>query len=93
MNKETIKRIAPLLSIIVVTGIMLLFIGKTLGDPNSTVLKDQVIGNIEFKNANIEYSEGISTLTLEVINKGEDLSLKYIEILVEQENETYPLIL
>ena len=91
-KKEDFKTTISLFSLVIITGILLFATGKSLGDPNSTVLKDQEVGSLEFKNANVEYVDGVSTLTVELVNTGEDTSLKYVDILVEVEEETYRLI-
>ena len=91
-KKEDFKTTLTLFSVVVITGILLFATGRSLGDPNSTVLKDQEVGSLEFKNANVEYIDGVSTLTVELINTGDDTTLKNVDILVEEEGETYRLI-
>ena len=89
MNK---KNIGILVLLIVVTGVILVIVGKSIATNESSVLREQEVENLVFKEAEIKYENGISKLEVEVENKGEDLNLKYIDIKVEKENENIRLI-
>ena len=89
MNK---KNIGILVLLIVVTGVILIIVGKSIATKDSSVLREQEVENLVFKEAEIKYENGISKLEVEVENKGEDLNLKYIDIKVEKENENIRLI-
>ena len=87
MKKETFKTTLTLLSLFVVSGMLLLIAGKSLGDPNSSILREQEVEGLVFKNADIEYKEGITTFTVEVENTSDDMSLNYININFKDEND------
>jgi len=89
MNK---RNIGILVLLIVITGVILVIAGKSIATEESSVLRDQEVGNLVFKNAKIEYKEGISKLEVEVENKEKEMNLKYIDITVEKENESIRLI-
>ena len=87
MRKENFKTVLTLFSLFVVSGVLLILAGKSLGDPNSTILREQEVDGLVFKNATIEYVEGITTFTVEVENTLEDMNLRYIDINFKDENE------
>ena len=89
MNK---KNIGILVLLIVITGVILVIIGNSIATEESSVLREQEVENLVFKEAEVKYENGISKLEVEVENKGEDLNLKYIDIKVEKENENIRLI-
>ena len=89
MNK---KNIGILVLLIVITGVILVIIGNSIATNESSVLREQEVESLVFKEAEIKYENGISKLEVEVENKGEDISLKYIDIKVEKENENIRLI-
>ena len=86
------KNIWILVLLIVITGFLLVVIGKSMATEESSILREQEVGSLVFKNAKLDYENGISKLEVEVENKGEDLNLKYIDIKVEKENENIRLI-
>ena len=62
-------------------GILLILIGNSLASTESTILKDQVVDNLSFENATLEYANNVSTFKVEVTNDNtEAYNLKYIEI-------------
>ena len=87
MRKENFKTVVTLFSLFVVSGMLLILAGRSLGDPNSTILREQEVDGLVFKNATIEYVEGITTFTVEVENTLEDMNLRYININFKDENE------
>ena len=89
MNK---KNIGILVLLIVITGVILVIIGNSIATNESSALREQEVESLVFKEAEIKYENGISKLEVEVENKGEEISLKYIDIKVEKENENIRLI-
>ena len=87
MKRENFKTVVTLFSLFVVSGMLLILAGRSLGDPNSTILREQEVDGLVFKNATIEYVEGITTFTVEVENTLEDMNLRYIDINFKDENE------
>ncbi len=87
MKRENFKTVVTLFSLFVVSGMLLILAGRSLGDPNSTILREQEVDGLVFKNATIEYVEGITTFTVEVENTLEDMNLRYININFKDENE------
>ena len=87
MKREKFKTVVTLFSLFVVSGVLLILAGRSLGDPNSTILREQEVDGLVFKNATIEYVEGITTFTVEVENTLEDMNLRYININFKDENE------
>ena len=87
MKRENFKTVLTLFSLFVVSGMLLLLAGRSLGDPNSTILREQEVDGLVFKNATIEYNEGITTFTVEVENTLEDMNLRYININFKDEND------
>ena len=86
------KNIWILVLLIVIAGFLLVVIGKSMATEESSILREQEVGSLVFKNAKLDYENGISKLEVEVENKGEDLNLKYIDIIVEEENINTRLI-
>ena len=73
-------------TLILVVGILLVVIGNSISTPDSTILKDQVVDNLSFNNATLEYVNNETTFEVEVTNKNvDDYNLKYIEILFTDE--------
>ena len=73
-------------TLILVVGILLVVIGNSISTPDSTILKDQVVDNLSFNNATLEYLNNETTFEVEVTNKNiDDYNLKYIEILFTDE--------
>ena len=87
MKRENFKTVVTLFSLFVVSGVLLILAGRSLGDPNSTILREQEVDGLVFKNATIEYVEGITTFTVEVENTLEDMNLRYININFKDEND------
>ena len=84
MNK---KNIGILVLLIVITGVILVIIGNSIATNESSALREQEVDGLVFKNANIEYTEGITTFTVEVENTLDDMNLKYININFKDEND------
>jgi len=87
MKRENFKTVVTLFSLFVVSGMLLILAGRSLGDSNSTILREQEVDGLVFKNATIEYVEGITTFTVEVENTLEDMNLRYININFKDEND------
>lgn len=73
---------------ILAVGILLVVVGNSIASPNSTILKDQVVENLSFKNASLEYENNITTFEVDVTNNHpNEYNLKYIEILFMDEEK------
>jgi hypothetical protein len=73
---------------ILVVGILLVVIGNSISTSESTILKNQVVDNLSFENASLEYNNGVSTFKVEVTNDNLDTyNLKYIEINFKDSND------
>ena len=90
-KREKNKRLAMLISgvlallIIIVSASMSLSVRLT---NDSDLLKDQSVEDLKFKNAQINYENNVSKLSVEVENeKEESQTLKYIKIILKDENE------
>ena len=76
-------------SFILVIGFILILIGKSLASTESTILRDRVIDNLSFENASIDYSNGVSTFTVDVTNDNSNIyNLKYISIIFAGDDGT-----
>ena len=85
MNKNTKGLVIS--ALILGLGILLILIGNSLASTESTILKDQVVDSLSFKNASLEYTNNTSTFTVEVTNTSTDTyNLKYIEISFKDSN-------
>ncbi len=85
MNKKKIA-IISVLSILVI-GIAIYFIGRSVATVDSTILKNQVVDGLSFTDAKLGYEKGVSTITVNVTNTNkETYSLNYIEIKVTEES-------
>ena len=85
MNKNTKGLVMS--ALILGLGILLILIGNSLASTESTILKDQVVDSLSFKNASLEYTNNTSTFTVEVTNTSTDTyNLKYIEISFKDSN-------
>ena len=79
MSKNTRNLIIS--SLVLGLGILLILIGSSLASTESTILKDQVVDNLSFENATLEYTNNVSMFKVEVTNDNtEAYNLKYIEI-------------
>ena len=78
---------------IVLLGVIFL-IGKSVSDPNTGYLRNQIVDNLSFENANLVYENGITTFTAEVYNEsGNTYTLKSISInLTNESNDVTTLI-
>ena len=90
-KREKNKRLTMLISgviailIIIVSASMSLSVRLT---NENELLKDQSVENLIFKNAQINYENNVSKLSVEVENeKEESQTLKYIKIILKDENE------
>ena len=90
IKREKNKRITMLISgviailIIIVSASMSLSVRLT---NENELLKDQSVENLIFKNAQINYENNVSKLSVEVENeKEESQTLKYIKIILKDEN-------
>ena len=79
MSKNTRNLIIS--SLVLGLGILLILIGNSLASTESTILKNQVVDNLSFENATLEYANNVSVFKVEVTNDNtEAYNLKYIEI-------------
>lgn len=85
--KENKKSLIILSCLIVLSVVMLIF-GKTVADPNTGYLRNQVVDGLSFENANISYADGITTFMVEVYNESGDIySLKTIDVSFKDKND------
>ena len=79
---------------ILIIGIFLVVVGNSIATPDSTVLRDQEVDNLGFKNASVEYVNKISTYEVDVTNNLDiTYNLKYVNIkITTDDNEEYNLI-
>ena len=91
MKKLKSKEIKGLIGalIIVVIGIVLVTVGKSISTEDSSVLRNQIVENLSFENAEITCNSGICTYTVDVYNEsGSTYELKTIDINLKQEDES-----
>jgi len=68
------------IGLLVLVGVIFL-VGRSVADPNSGYLRNQVVDGLSFENAEIVYEGGITTFTAEVYNEnGVEYTLKNISI-------------
>ena len=85
--KENKKSLIILSCLIVLSVVMLIF-GKTVADPNTGYLRNQVVDGLSFENANISYVDGITTFMVEVYKESGDIySLKTIDVSFKDKND------
>lgn len=94
MNKTIIeslkenKKSLIILSCLIVLSVVMLIFGKTVADPNTGYLRNQVVDGLSFENANISYADGITTFMVEVYNEsGYIYSLKTIDVSFKDKND------
>ena len=91
MKKLKSKEIKGLIGalIIVVIGIVLVTVGKSISTEDSSVLRNQIVENLSFENAEITCNSGICTYQVDVYNEsGDTYTLKTIDINLKQEDES-----
>ena len=80
------------LLIIVIIGMVAMLSKESKADPDNTILKTQVVDNLMFENAAIEYENGISTFTVDVYNENlEAYTLQYINIKLTVDDQVITL--
>lgn len=94
MNKNIIeslkenKKSLIILSCLIVLSVVMLIFGKTVADPNTGYLRNQVVDGLSFENANISYENGITTFMVEVYNESGDIyNLKTIDVSFKDKND------
>ncbi len=94
MNKTIIeslkenKKSLIILSCLIVLSVVMFIFGKTVADPNTGYLRNQVVDGLSFENANISYADGITTFMVEVYNESGDIySLKTIDVSFKDKND------
>ncbi len=76
-----------IVSCVLLIGIIFV-IGKSIADPNSGYLRNQMVDGLSFENADIVSENGITTFTAEVYNEsGEDYELKDISIKITSDSD------
>ena len=86
MNKNTKNLIIS--AFVLGLGILLILIGNSLASTDTTILKNQVVDNLSFENATLEYANNVSTFKVEVTNDNtETYNLKYIEIIFKDNED------
>ena len=90
MNK---KKITIISIVAVVLLVAIYFIGRSVATPDSTILKDQVVENLSFKNADLKYENGVSTLNVTVANDTkEDINLSTITVKLTESGKVTEMI-
>lgn len=80
-EEKSNKKTLTIISSLVIVFIIVFIVGKSLSNPNSGYLKNQLVEGLSFENAEIIYEEGISTFTVEVYNENDTkVDLKTISI-------------
>ena len=92
MNKiKSNKNLMGLLSavLVVMIGIVLITVGKSLATVNSSVLRNQVVDGLSFENAELVCEAGVCTFTVDVYNENKSTyNLKYIDIDFKQSDNS-----
>ena len=71
--------------IVLVIGIVLITIGKSLASNDTSLLRTQVVDGLSFENAAISCESGVCTFTVDVYNENKSTyNLKYIDIEFKQ---------
>ena len=81
------KNLMGLLSavLVVLVGIVLITVGKSLASVNSSILRNQVVEGLSFENAALVCETGVCTFTVDVYNENKSTyNLKYIDIEFKQ---------
>lgn len=74
------KILTLIVGLFVLVGVIFL-VGRSVADPNTGYLRNQVVDGLSFENANLVYEGGITTFTAEVYNEnGVEYALKNISI-------------
>ncbi len=85
MKKNNKKRIIMGLFAIVLV-VLIYGIGKSLATPNST-LKNQKVDGLSFENATIDYTNKLSTFTVDVYNENKKVyNMKSINIILKKDD-------
>ena len=75
--------------IVLVIGIVLITIGKSLASNDTSLLRTQVVDGLSFENAAISCESGVCTFTVDVYNENKDVyTLKDIDIKFKQTDDT-----
>ena len=75
LSKSTKKQRIGVLSAILVVAVAIIavvVIGPSLGDTNSSILRDQTVDGLSFENAKIEEKNGKSVFTVDLYNENVD---------------------
>lgn len=68
---------------------VIIVIGNSIANPNSSYLRNQTVNGLSFENAELIYENGITTFTVEVYNESGDIySLNNISINLKDEGNT-----
>ena len=83
------NKIPTLVVSLLVLVSVIIFIGRSIANPNSGYLRNQTVDGLSFENAELVYENGVTTFTVEVYNETEDIySLKNISINLKAEDGT-----
>ena len=85
------KNLMGLLSavLVVLIGIVLITVGKSLASVDSSVLRNQVVDGLSFENAELACEAGVCTFTVDVYNENKSTySLKTIDIDFKQSDNS-----
>ena len=92
MNKiKDNKQLMGLVSavFVVVLGIVLITVGKSLSTSDSSVLRNQTVDGLSFENADISCNSGVCTFTVDVYNENKSTyTLKNIDLNFKQEDNS-----
>ena len=85
------KMVMGLLSavFVLVIGIVLITVGKSLASNDSSILRNQTVDGLSFENAAISCESGVCTFTVDVYNENkEKYTLKDIDLNFKQSDDT-----
>lgn len=84
--KENKKAIIILFCLLILIIVLLIF-GKSLSDPNTGYLRNQIVDGLSFENANLSYKNGITEFTADIYNETEDIyNLKTVSVDFKDKN-------
>lgn len=89
---DKISRLNSTVKVLIFSGILILSsivvtVFKNSVAMDTSLLRNQIVEGISFENAKLDIDNGITTLTVDVINNNQNIfNLNYISIIVEDDN-------
>lgn len=89
---DKISRLNSTIKVLIFSGILILSsivvtVFKNSVAMDTSLLRNQIVEGISFENAKLDIDNGITTLTVDVINNNQNIfNLNYISIIVEDNN-------